>query len=273
MALAQHLTTIAITDHDSVDGVSEALSAAQGTDLEVIPGIEINTDYPGSEVHLLGYYVDYTSRILVATLRRLRESRRHRAERMIRKLAEIGLLVDLDRVREIAGKGTIGRPHIARALVECGYVRSIPEAFARYIGRNGPAYVERFKLTPEDAIRLILDAGGVPVLAHPLDCKVLIAPLAAVGLMGLEAYYTGYTEEQTSLLVAEAKALGLIVTGGSDFHGPDVTPGITLGGVKVPCTVVEMLKARRRSRLKGDAQIDARKGADKGLPKHLIERN
>ena len=246
------LTTIALTDHDSVDGIAPALAAARGfPKLKVIPGVEISTDVPHGEIHVLGYFVDHTSPGLKADLERMRHSRRGRAQGMVNKLGKLGINIDWQRVQEIAGSGAIGRPHIARAMLERGYVASIQEAFTKYISRDGPAYVEREKMTPAEAVALILRAGGLPVLAHPLTTdgpERIVIELKAAGLAGLEAYYAGYTTEEVSRLVSLAKRYGLIATGGSDYHGLDNGAETMLGGAGVPPESLEQLIALAKQR-------------------------
>jgi len=242
MAVELGIRVLAIADHDSTDGVAEAQRAAEATSLEVIPAVEINAEFARTELHVLGYYVDYQSPWLQSVLGRLRDSRLARAQQMVRKLTAIGFPLAWGQVAEIAGEGSaIGRPHIAQAMLERGYVNSIEEAFLRYIGRGGPAYMERFKLTPAEAVRLIRKVGGVPVLAHPLGVMDVIPDLVRVGLAGLEAYYSGYSAEETQFLLAQATRYRLLVTGGSDFHGGSVMPEIQLGSVDVPPSVVEEL--------------------------------
>ncbi len=162
------LKVVAISDHDSTDGVAEALAAGQRHGLEVIPGVEINTDVPGGEVHVLGYFVDYADATLQAALARLRDGRIGRAQRMAEKLTALGAAVDFHRILQIAGEAAVGRPHVAQALVEAGHVATISEAFDRFIGRHSPAYADRMKFTPAEACTLIRQAAGVPVLAHPV---------------------------------------------------------------------------------------------------------
>ena len=246
LARERGLRTIAITDHDSMEGVAEALAAA-GHGLEVIPGVEINTDIPHAEVHILGYHVDYHHAELQDVLQRLRDFRRDRARRMVEKLARLGMPVDWRRVAALAGEGAVGRPHVAQALVERGYVADVSQAFDRYLGREGPAYVERHKLTPVEATRLIVRAGGLPVLAHPSGLEhlpTLLDELTAAGLVGLEAYYTGYLPEETQGLLLLAQKYGLVATGGSDFHGGSILPHADLGAVFVPMEAVAALRAR-----------------------------
>lgn len=246
-ALELGLACIAITDHDTTDGIEEALAAAANTMLQVIPGVEISADTPHSEVHILGYYVAHKEGSFQARLAPFRDSRVSRAQLMVAKLARMGFPLDWSRVQEIAGVGTVGRPHVARAMVEKGYVRSIDEAFDRYIHRNGPAYVDRLRVSPLEAIRLILEADGIPVLAHPLYVSHLVPELAQHGLAGLEVYYPGYAPDETSLLLDLANKYGLLTTGGSDFHGQDVQVGKLLGSVPVPQTVVSGLQTHHQA--------------------------
>lgn len=247
------LKVVAITDHDSTDGVAPALEAAPRYGVEVIPGVEINTDVPGTEVHILGYFLDHTDPFLNSELARLRDGRIGRAKRMAEKLAEMGAPVRFERILEIAGEGAVGRPHVAQALLEAGHVASFDQAFEKYIGRDSPAYVERLKFSPAQACALIRRAGGVPVLAHPVffdrsgaikapfDLDVMLPELIAAGLMGLEVYYPGYDAVTTEYLMAVARRYKLLHTGGTDFHGvranePD------LGGVYVPMKAVRRLR-------------------------------
>jgi len=242
-ALGLGLTVIAITDHDTTEGIEEALEAASGTGLNVIPGVEISTDIPRSEVHILGYHIAHRDPCLCSKLAFFRDSRLNRARKMVAKLSRMGLPLDWDRVQQIAGEAAVGRPHVARAMLEQGYVSSIDEAFNLYIGRNGPAYVERAKLSPGEAVQVILAANGLPVLAHPLQVTHLVPELAKNGLVGLEAYYPGYTTDETRFLLDLAAKYGLLTTGGADFHGEDVLPGNKLGGIVVPQIAVEDLRA------------------------------
>jgi len=247
-AHARGLSALALTDHDSVDGIDAALAAARGTALEIIPGVELSCDVPQTEVHVLGYFVDWRAPAFEAMLVKFREGRYGRAEKMVKKLTALGAPISFERVKQIAGDASIGRPHVAQALVEAGHVATISEAFDRYIGRTGPAYVERFRLTPEDAVALILRAGGVPVLAHPRDVTHFIEPLVKVGLIGLEAQYGRYDEVTRADLVRWAKRYDLIVTGGSDFHGLNRMANLSnLGDVDVPREVVDQLRARAAS--------------------------
>jgi hypothetical protein len=247
MAAQAGLTTLALTDHDTVDGILPALEAAKEfTTLKLIPGVELSTDTSGGEVHILGYFIDYTDANFKSSLERMRNSRAKRAEKMVAKLNELGCNVDLARVQEIAGNGALGRAHVAQALLEKGYIVSFKDAFAKYIGHGCPAYISREKLTPVEAVKLILKAGGLPVLAHPFTSQNLeetIKELKTAGLVGMEVYYAGYLPSEIALLLNMAQKYGLIPTGGTDYHGIDVASDIVLGGTDVPADSVEKLVA------------------------------
>ncbi len=241
------LNFIALCDHDTVDGIPLALEAAKTfPSLTVIPGVEINTDVAAGEAHILGYLFDYHHLELLANLANLRNSRLGRAQRMITKLRNLGLDITWERVKEIAGDGSIGRPHIAHALKEKGYINSFEEAFDKYIGWGGPAYVGREKIAPAEAVQLILRANGLPVLAHPFTLsnpEAMIAELTTSGLVGIEAYYNGYTPEEIKRLVGLANKYHLIVTGGTDYHGMGTRNETVIGGVAVPPESAEKLLA------------------------------
>ena len=241
------LTVIALTDHDNVDGIEPALEAAKNSpQLRVIPGIEISTDTTIGEAHVLGYFIDYTHPELLATLKSLRNSRRERAQRMVAKLGKLGIPIEWERVQEIAGSGSIGRPHLAQAMLEKGHITSLKEAFVKYIGWGRPAYVQREKKPPGEMVELILRANGWPVLAHPLtirDSEAIVAELKESGLAGIETYYNGYTTKEIDSLVSLADRYGLITTGGSDYHGLNGNDETTIGGVDVPLAAAERLIA------------------------------
>lgn len=246
------VTIIALADHDSVDGIAPALAAAEAfPQLKVIPAVEISTDVAQGEVHVLGYFIDYTDHELRAKLEIFRNSREERAKGMIDKLRNLGVNIDWQRVQEIAGSGSIGRPHIAQAMLEKGYIGSLKEAFTRYISRNGPAYVEREKMTPSEAVELILQAKGLPVLAHPFTVdtpETLVAELVTAGLVGIETYYAGHTDSEINKLLALAAKHNLIATGGTDFHGLDIDTETMIGGVDVPVESAERLIALAEQR-------------------------
>jgi len=237
------LKTIAITDHDTIGGIEEAQLAAVDKNLEVIPGIELNTDISDVEVHILGYYINTNDLKLTDTLSKLRNSRYNRAQRMVKKLNQLGIDITFKRVCQLAGEGSLGRVHIAQAIIESGYVKEISQAFDRYIGKGSPAYINRYKLTPVEAVKLVKRAGGVPVLAHPALAKrdYLIPELVNAGLQGLEVYHSEHDEDDVQHYAALAEEYELIKTGGSDCHGPN--KGRTLiGTVDVPSSVVFKLK-------------------------------
>jgi len=246
------LIIIALTDHDSIDGIVPALSAAKAfPQLKIIPGVELSTDVPQGEAHVLGYFIDYTDGALKAALERFRNSRQGRAQGMVAKLRDLDVYIDWQRVLEIAGTGSLGRPHIAQALLEKGYITSLNEAFTKYIGRDGPAYVEREKMTPVEATELIIRSSGLPVLAHPFtvnEPETLIAEMKAAGLVGIETYYKGYTAEEIGNLISLANKYNLITTGGSDYHGQDDNDETMMGGAGVPLESAEQLMALAEQR-------------------------
>ena len=246
LAARKGLRVVAVTDHDSTEGLGEALEAAKAfPQLTVIPGIELSTDIPGDEIHVLAYFVRHKDEELLATLRKFRQGRLERGKGMVEKLREMGLDIEWQRVQEIAGDGAVGRPHVALALMEKGYVSQTNEAFEKYIGRNGPAYVEREKLTPVEAVETITSWGGVAVLAHPaqlLDLDAKLEDLKAAGLVGMEVYYAQYSEERVQELASTAAKHALLPCGGSDYHALD-NPGERLPGTMgPPLEVVERLE-------------------------------
>ncbi|HWR21191.1 MAG TPA: PHP domain-containing protein, partial [Verrucomicrobiae bacterium] len=200
------IRVMAVTDHDSVEGIAEAQAAASGLAIEVIPGIEISTNLDGDELHILGYLLNAGDPFLQKALRRLQDDRLAQAKAMVERLGALGCPLEWDRVMAIADGGSVGRPHIAMALVERGYVASVDEAFSRFLRRGGPGYVEGPKLLPQEAVSLIRAAHGVPSLAHPiivgasdyhLDLPRLLPMMMDAGLEGIEVYYKGYTSEIT----------------------------------------------------------------------------
>lgn len=245
---------LAVCDHDSTDSVDAAVAAGDRSGVEIIPAVEINTDVDQGEVHVLGYFVDHRQVWLQEFLEKLRDGRVNRARRMVEKLNALGIRIDFARVRELA-HGAIGRPHVARAIVDAGAAKSIDEAFTRYIGRNGPAYVERMKVTPEEAVQVILKAGGIPVLAHPgwgLH-EVLIPGLVQAGLEGLEVYYPDHTPAMQAHYLAVASEHNLLVTGGTDYHGEGFATKVPMGSQYVPPEVVRKLKDRFAEKQKAKA--------------------
>lgn len=248
MAAESGLEYIALTDHDSVAGIAEALAEAdRHPGLTVIPGVEISTDIAAGDVHILGYFVDWRNEDFVFKLSGMRDSREERGQAIIVKLAELGMPLEWSRVKEIAGDAVIGRPHIAQAMLEKGYISSFAEAFEKYISRNGPAYAERIKLGPAEAVALIKSAGGLAVMAHPFtlpDVETLIQSLVPAGLAGIETYYSSYGEYEIEKLKRLAQKLGLAATGGTDFHGLDPATEMPIGGQFVPMAAVKDLLER-----------------------------
>jgi predicted metal-dependent phosphoesterase TrpH len=248
-AARRGLKFMSLTDHDTIDGIATAKAAAKGfPSLKLIPGVEISTDIAAGEVHVLGYFINSTSQELIAKLERFRNSRLRRAQGMVAKLDKLGVHLDWPRIEQIAGSSVMGRPHIAQAMLEKGYIGSFKQAFSDYIGRDGPAYVEREKLTPAEAVALIIKARGLAVLAHPFtagDPEVLTEELKAAGLTGIETYYDNYTAGEIDQLVKLAQKHNLITTGGSDFHGIDSSETV-IGGTDLPLASVEQLIAKAR---------------------------
>jgi 3',5'-nucleoside bisphosphate phosphatase len=244
-AIAAGVDAIAITDHDTVDGVAEALEAAAGSALTVVPGVELSVDEAdGIGAHVLGLLIDHTDARLATALNALRVERDVRARRMVALLAEAGHPIDFESVRAIAGHGSIGRVHIARALVDAGSAASIPEAFDLFIGRDAPFYVRKRTLDAASAVHAIHGAGGVAVLAHPgVNGEEALPALLAVGLDGIEAFHAEHTAAQGARYAALAATHALLVTGGSDFHGHDAHTA-ALGGGACPEDALEALRLR-----------------------------
>jgi len=246
------VTALAITDHDILSGIPEAIATGAELGIEIIPGVEISSCVGGSELHILGYFIDWQDSELIRRLAALRESRHARNPQIIERLRALGLDVTYKEVRDLAGTDSVGRPHIARLLMDKKYVTSAKDAFDRYLAEGRPAYVARELPQPADAIAWIRAAGGVAVLAHPTWAKVsgealnaLLRTLKADGLGGIEAHYSTHTKRQTTEYLDLAKRLNMLVTGGSDFHGitkPDIEVGTGRGGLKVPARLLEPLK-------------------------------
>jgi predicted metal-dependent phosphoesterase TrpH len=246
-AAAIGLRYLAICDHDSIDGIAPALEAAKKfPGLTVIPGVEISTLAVGSEVHMLGYFIDYSDAAFRKLLAELSDSRIGRAQAMVAKLNELGINIEWARVQELAGDGTIGRPHIANAMLEKGYVSAFKEAFDKYIAQGGPAYVERSKITPAEAVGIIIKAKGLPVLAHPFtisEPEPLIKELKEVGLVGIEVYYDNYSPDERKALAKIAAQYNLVAAGGSDYHGIDEAVETLLGESGTPLEAAKKLIA------------------------------
>lgn len=243
------LTAVSITDHDTFSGVAPAVAAGKKIGLEVIAGVELGALQGEQEIHILGYLPDQDDGALLEKLRVLRRGRLGRMEKMVDKLRQLGHQVTIERVLELSASGSVGRPHLAAALVEAGAVETTGEAFKKLIGKGCPAYVPRYKLLPAEAVQIIRRARGVPVLAHPgLDnAASLIDELIEAGLQGLEAYHPAHTRELAGYFERLADRKGLVATGGSDYHGPGHKEGCYLGASSVPYSVLTELKKRQRS--------------------------
>lgn len=247
-AIEARLSYIAITDHDTVDGLLELGEARQfilPTDLVVIPGIELSTDLPESEVHILGYFIDIFNKELRRKLDILVADRHNRTKQIILKLNHLGYMITYDRVLELATKSTaIGRPHIAKALVEKSYFSSISEVFSTLLDKNGPAYVPHHKLTPGQVIELIKNAGGLPILAHPglVGNDMIVIEMIDAGILGLEVYHPRHDEQQIEKYLAIATKHQLLITGGSDFHGIPGRFPEKLGVFTIPANLATQLQ-------------------------------
>jgi predicted metal-dependent phosphoesterase TrpH len=241
------LSIFALTDHDTTLGLPDALASGERIGLRVIPGIELSTDVLSGEIHILGYGIDPMSDELQTTIARLREASLLRIHRIVARLDELGYPLPEGSVRPSGEGASIGRPHVARAMIAAGYVSSVAEAFDRFLGRDRPAYVKRERQQPAEAVELVRRAGGLPVLAHPLSVAGLDAALPELidaGLAGLEAYYGEYTSEQRLAIARLADERGLLATGGSDYHGEGFRAGRELGGVTIPApTIARFLAA------------------------------
>ena len=247
------LRAMALTDHDTIDGLAEAIAAGAEYGVEVIPGVEISAFFPGGTMHILGLFIDYTDGLLDKRLAVLKQARADRNPQIVAKLNGLGIPITMEQVKRLSGGGQVGRPHIARALLEGGYIRSFPEAFDKFLGNRGPAYVEKFRFPPKEAIVMIREAGGIPALSHPFTLELgsayalknLLMELKDLGLAGIEVFYSDHTPEQMALYLKLARELGLLITGGSDFHGQN-KPEVTLGSMpcqsKLTYDLVEALK-------------------------------
>jgi len=252
LAYNHGVRVMSLSDHDTTEGLPEAFAAAaRHPDFMLIPGIEMSTDIPGNEVHILGHFIDWKDERFERELVNLRKSRLGRARQMVERLAELGKPVAWERVESFAGEGSVGRPHIARALVETGHVATVSEAFDLYLSRTGPAYVERERLTPNEVVEMLISVEGLPTIAHPRDLdnlEELLTKLKAAGLVGMEVYYQDYTPDEVERLRALAGKIGLIPLGGSDYHGFGGHHQREPGDIPLPDEPVERLLAIARER-------------------------
>ncbi|MBU1726329.1 MAG: PHP domain-containing protein [Candidatus Omnitrophica bacterium] len=237
------LSAISVVDHDTVAGLEPCIEIGMPRGIEVLPGIELTSEYEGLEIHILGYLIDYRNNNLIKQLAILKETRIKRIYEIAAKLKELGVILKPQTVFDLAKEGTVGRLHVARAMLQEKLVGSIYEAFQKYIGDRSPAYVLGFRLSPLEAVKLIKNAGGIPVLAHPYSLRNddLIPKFAEFGIMGLEIFYPEHSQGMINLYLDIAKKYELLVTGGSDCHG-DAKPDVKIGSIKLPYELVESLK-------------------------------
>jgi predicted metal-dependent phosphoesterase TrpH len=255
LAAKASLTAIALTDHDSTEGLDRFLVACEKESVLGIPGIEISAEISEGTLHVLGYFVEYKDEGFQETLRQIRDGREIRNHKMIEQLNELGLELTWEEVASYAGEDVVGRPHFAQAMIARGYVKNKRKVFDKYLAKGKPGYADRFRLSVSDAISSIRAVGGVPVLAHPStlrketsELRDYIRELADLGMQGIEVYYSEHSEGQVMFYEGLAKEFGLTLVGGSDFHG-DVNPRVSLGtgfgSLNVPDELVEALKAKR----------------------------
>ncbi|MCI0856749.1 MAG: PHP domain-containing protein [Chloroflexi bacterium] len=221
LAYEQGVRVMALTDHDSTEGLEEARAAIE-PDFTLIPGVELGTDIPGAEIHMLGLFLDPDQPELQKILKKLRDGRLGRGEGIVKKLQEMGKEISWEQVQRIAGDASVGRPHIAQVLLDNGEVETIKEAFDKYIARNGPAYVERDKMTPVEAVETIVRMNGIPCIAHPRDLEnldAMLVELKAAGMVAMEVYYKDYAPAEVERLRQLAEKHDLLPLGGSDYHG------------------------------------------------------
>ncbi len=249
MAERNGIRVMALTDHDSLDGIAAAGERARQAGIRVIPGVELSVTESGFDVHLLAYGFDPADRGLVAAIGRYRASRHDRARKILARLKGLGIRIGLEEVEEIARGGALGRPHVAEALLRAGHVENFNEAFQRFLGHHAPAYVPKQTVSLEEAVTIVRDAGGVTVLAHPgtLNRDHLIAAWARRGLDGIEVWHSKHGPGDVARYREIAKRHAFLMTGGSDFHG-ERTPDVSIGGVAVPESILEPLEEAFRTR-------------------------
>lgn len=253
LAKEANLTEFALTDHDTVDGVAEALAHAKETNaIKVIPGIELSCYYQNREIHIVGLFVDYKDTHFLSELQKLKAAREAGNEKMVQNFVDAGIELTVDELKHGNPNSVITRAHFARVLVEKGYCKDKNEAFDKYLGVGCPFYLPKPQVTPEHVLKLIQVAGGIAILAHPYSYKLsksevetLLDYLIPLGLAGMECYYSTYDNGQTQELRSMAFTKGLLVSGGSDFHGvikPDISIGIGRGNLRVPEKLLDLMK-------------------------------
>jgi predicted metal-dependent phosphoesterase TrpH len=254
-AKAAGLAAIALTDHDTMAGVAEATAAGASLDVRVVPGVELSATDADREVHLLGLHIERAT-ALEDALRTFRDSRYVRAQHIITKLNELGVPISFDDVLAVCGDAAIGRPHLARVLIEGGWARDSRDAFDRYLGAGRPAFVAKHRLSVGEAIELVHAGGGLAVLAHPgpTGRRELVERFVALGLDGLEVRHPGHSNEDAARLGALVDFFGLIPSGGSDWHGASEGPRV-LGAMRVPLSWLEQQDARAAARRAADVVV------------------
>lgn len=250
------LEAVAVTDHDTIEGLPEALKIGEKHGFEVVPGVEISAEFKPGTMHILGYLVDYKDPEFLGKMNVLQEARRQRNPKIIKKLNELGIPITMEQVEKEAGGGQVGRPHFASVMVANGWVDNHNQAFNQFLAKGAPAYEGKYRMDPHDAIQMILQAGGVPVLAHPFSLNMesedqladLLKDLTEAGLAGLEVYYPEHTREMSESYLRLVRTLGLCPTGGTDFHGaskPQIKLGKGFGNLAVEYGILEGLKQRK----------------------------
>ena len=257
-ALEKNLSAFALTDHDTTAGLSEALAAAEGTNLEVIPGIEFSTEYHGKDIHIVGLDIAYQSEFFQSQLQNFQDSREIRNKKMIAKMQEHHIDISWEEMKNLFGDAVWTRAHFAEYLRQNGYVRNMDDAFLRFLGDHAPCFVPREKVSPAQAVRLIRDTGGIAVLAHPIlyhltddQLSALIRSLKKEGLIGIEAVYSTYLGYQEDEMRRLARHHDLCISGGSDFHGsikPLIDLGCGRGNLKIPYAFLDAMRDRRTKR-------------------------
>jgi predicted metal-dependent phosphoesterase TrpH len=253
-AKAKNLQAIAVTDHDTIEGLEEALSEGKKLDFEVIPGIEISAEFSPGSMHLLGYFLDIHHPVLIEKLRYLQKARAARNPKIVEKLNHLGMKVSYEDVVKASGGGQVGRPHFAQVLLEKGYVRSIQEAFERFLKKGAAAYADKFRFNADEAIRFINEAKGVAVLAHPntlgmngnAELEALLLDLVREGLKGIEVYYPEHSPSDIARFKFLAEKFSLVMTGGTDYHGiegSELDIGVGRGDMRLSYSMVEELRS------------------------------
>jgi predicted metal-dependent phosphoesterase TrpH len=254
LAAEAKLSAVALTDHDTTDGVPRFLKACEGVGIEGVVGVEISVDFSPGTMHMLGFFMDIQNVALQSALQNIRDGRETRNRQILKKLYSLGMELNWDEVAALAGSDVIGRPHIVQALIARGYVKTKDEAFDNLLGKGKSAYVDRFRLSVREGIDCIRNAGGVPVLAHPFTLglkfgklRKCVGELAGYGLQGIEVFYSMHNDTLRSQYMSLVEEFSLVATGGSDFHGdmnPSIQIGRGFGNVKVDDSVLVKLRKR-----------------------------